>query len=116
MAECWGVYAPQFNTAYILDGGAPNVTALDPATGVVRGSTHFDVLTPGFGGTDLVIDRRSLYLITDDPIKPEILVFSLDGAASGALPKLVQHFDIFSKVGRIPGWFGLAIYPVGRST
>jgi hypothetical protein len=111
VAACWAVFAPRFNSAYVIDAAQPNIAVLDPQTGDLKGTVHFDVTTAGSGGIDMVADREWLYALTDDAVAPKINVFSLKGGNSGNLPQQVQSYDPFSSVGSFPFWMGLDVYP-----
>ena len=113
-AACWVAYAPEFRSIYVIDAGRPNVTIVDPETGNVKGSFSFPVPAgsgPISGGLDAAVDRKRLYMITDSQVAPQIEVFDLAGRRDGGSPSLVQSFDIFSQVGKLTQWTGMATYP-----
>ena len=109
MASCWAAYAPQFDAVYIIDAARPNVTAINPETGEVRGQTSFsENKVVEFGGMDSRVNRNWLYILTDDQTDPKVVVMKV---GLGQVPTTIQEFDIFQQLGTIPAWMGMAIYP-----
>lgn len=104
-AACWGVYSSRFNSAYVIDAGRPNITVLDPASGTIRGTIHYN--TSRGGGFDAATNGRYLYVLTG---VPTIIVIDLTGSNSGKTPHEVQSFDI-TALGKIKNWQGMATYP-----
>lgn len=104
-ATCWSVYAPRFNTVYVIDAGSPNITLVDPATGAKKGTAVLDAANGGV--FDSQIDRTYLYSLR---AKPVVTVLSNDGLNHGVLPKEIQSFDL-SAYGPRQGFQGMAIYP-----
>ncbi|KAI4244237.1 MAG: hypothetical protein LQ352_006883 [Teloschistes flavicans] len=110
MAACWVTYIPQYSRyAYVIDAAQGEIAAVDPRTDMVKDVYTYPVNTTGSGGVDTRIDREWLYLLTDDPKAPKLNVFAVQQGGPGL--KLIQSFDIFSNVGVIPFWMGLAIWP-----
>lgn len=107
-AVCWVAYAPQYDTAFIIDAGQANVTALNPETGDVKGIVRYDAVG-GHGGVDGEVCGDFLYMLTFSPTSPRVDVFQIGGP--GLLTE-VQSFDIFKEVGKMPYWMGMAIWPV----
>ncbi len=115
-AACWAAYAPRFQSVYVIDAGKPNITILNSETGDITGGFSYSAPAGGpSGGQDSAVDRKWLYVLTDahfpTPPAPKINVFDLEGGNRGEVPRLVQSFDIFSEVGPLGDWTGLAIYP-----
>ena len=109
VASCWAAYAPQFDAVYIIDAARPNVTTISPETGEVRGQTSFsENNVVEFGGSDTRVDRKWLYILSNDQTDPKVIVMRV---GPGQVPTTIQEFDIFQQVGSIPGWMGMAIYP-----
>jgi len=109
VASCWIALAPQFDSAFIIDAGAPNITIVSPETGAVKDIFHFN----GTGAQDSRVDRTWLYTMNVPPMNPHVLVFDIQGLREGRSPKQVQSFDLFSALGPFPGYLGLSIYPSG---
>lgn len=112
MASCWVVLAPQYDDVIVIDALQPNITVVSPETGAVKQVFHFDA--PPLGAADSKLDRRWLYLLTDSPTDPQVLVFDVSPLQDGASPPQVQSYDIFSALGLFaPGAeaMGLAIHP-----
>ncbi|KAL8711828.1 MAG: hypothetical protein Q9220_003772 [cf. Caloplaca sp. 1 TL-2023] len=109
-ASCWVAYSPQYSPfLYVIDAAQPNVTIVDPRNDEVSGVFDIPSGTPGNGGFDTKIDRKWLYVITDRAVAPKVEVFKI--GKQGTFLRSVQSFDIFSSVGQIPDWMGLAIWP-----
>ncbi|KAI4194093.1 MAG: hypothetical protein LQ350_007982 [Teloschistes chrysophthalmus] len=112
IASCWVTYIPQFSRyAYIIDAARPKITAFDPRNDQVKDITTYQIPpnSTGIGGVDTRLDRNWLYLLTNDPNGPKVDVFAVQQGGPGL--KMVQSFDIFSSIGKIPAWQGLAIWP-----
>ena len=103
-AACWGVYAPRFNSAYVIDAGHPNITIVDPASGAKKGAIQLSDVTGGF---DTAIDRTWMYVLSGSGT---IAVVDLAGSNSGKVPRQVQNFDL-SSVGSPTEFQGMAVYP-----
>jgi hypothetical protein len=104
-AVCWTAFSDRFETAFIFDGGKPNVTALDPVTGAVK----YTITGPadGVGGFDGVVAGSYLYVLLG---KAGIAVYNLMGSVgNGKVPMLWQSLDL-SALGSRQGWQGLAVY------
>ena len=41
-ASCWGVYAPRFDSAYVVASLTPTIATLDPTSGNPKGRISFD--------------------------------------------------------------------------
>ncbi|KAL8945953.1 MAG: hypothetical protein Q9222_007582 [Ikaeria aurantiellina] len=109
-ASCWVAYSAQYSPVlYVIDAAQPNITVVDPRNDEVTGQFDIPSGTPGNGGADTKIDRKWLYVITDRPAAPKVEVYAV--GRQGTSLRSVQSFDIFSNVGQIPGWMGLAIWP-----
>ena len=104
-ADCWGVYAPRFNSAYVIDAGNPNITVVDPASGKVKGVIKYDA--SAMGGFDTAIDRTYMYVLAGSD---GIVVLDLEGSHEGVVSKQVQQYDL-SALGPRQQWQGMAIYP-----
>jgi hypothetical protein len=104
-ASCWSVYAPRFNTVYVIDAGTPNITLVDPHFGVTTGTVVMDAANKG--GFDSQIDREYLYVLRGTPM---VSVLYNNGLNHGVLPREVQSFDL-SAYGSRTGFQGMAIYP-----
>lgn len=81
---------------------------MDPETGDVKGRVPYSA-PGGFGGLDSEVCGDFLYTLTLSPTDPRVDVFRIGGPG---LLTAVQGFDIFEAVGEIPGWMGMAIWPV----
>ena len=110
LAVCWIVYAPQYDSVYLIDAGQPTITVVNPESGDVKGQYPYS--TPSAGGEDSRIDRKWLYVLTDTqpaansttgPLEQNIKVFDIN--TGGVNP--VQSFG----VGKLQYQMGLAIYP-----
>ena len=104
-AICWSVYAPRFDTVFVIDAGKPNITLVDPWSGAKKGTVTLDAANKG--GFDSQIDREYLYVLRG---APAISVLYADGLNHGAIPIEVQTFDL-TAVGPRMGFQGMAIYP-----
>lgn len=106
-ASCWTVYAREFNSIYVMDGGNSNVTEVDPSTGSVR--FQFPGPPNGNGAFDAARQGRYLYNLEG---AAGIAVFDLYGTGHPIYrqPKLIQNFDL-SPLGSRQGYEGLAVYP-----
>lgn len=113
LAACWAVYSPHAYSAYIIDALQPNITVIDSLTGNVRGTFRFSA-PPMTGGLDSAIDNGHLYVLTLAS-SPKIEVFKLHEHDDDNLADHIQSFDIFSNVGILPFWMGMAIYPARSS-
>ena len=109
IAACWVAYSPHAYSAYIIDGAQPNITVIDTPTGNIRGTIHYSA-APMTGGIDAAIDRGRLYMLTD-AASPKIEVFKLNEHDDADLADNIQSYDVFSNVGVLPFWMGMAIYP-----
>lgn len=109
LAACWVAYSPHGSAAYIIDAALPNITVVDTETGNIRARFGYSAVSAG--GVDVAIDRGRLYLLTDDPTAPKINVFDLHEHDTVNPATQIQSLDIFSVVGPIPFWMGMAIYP-----
>ena len=107
-AACWVAYAPQLDSAYVIDAAQPNFTVINPETGDVRGVVQYEAKMPGSGGFDARVQGDYLYFLTDDQSDPKINVFDI---SDGGWPMQVQSFDVFAEVGAIPDWMGMAVWP-----
>jgi hypothetical protein len=104
-AACWSVYAPRYNTVFVLDAAHPNITLVDPVTGVRKGTAELDAA--GAGGFDSQIDREYLYVLRGTS---NVTVLDVDSVNQGKAPKEVQSLDL-SAYGPRMGFQGMAIYP-----
>jgi hypothetical protein len=104
-ATCWSVYAPRFDTVFVIDAGSPNITLVDPWSGAKKGTAAMDAAN--MGGFDSQIDREYLYVLRGTPA---ISVMYTDGLNHGVVAKEVQTFDL-SAFGPRMGFQGMAIYP-----
>jgi hypothetical protein len=52
-----------------------------------------------------------LYFLTDKFAAPKINVFKLNEQSKENPAVLVESYDIFSEVGVLPFWMGMAVYP-----
>jgi hypothetical protein len=104
-ATCWSVYAPRFDTVFVIDAGTPNITLVDPASGAKKGTVVLDAANKG--GFDSQIDREYLYVLRGTPA---ISVLHTGGLNEGVIPKEVQTFDL-SAYGPRMGFQGMAVYP-----
>ncbi|KAL8687581.1 MAG: hypothetical protein Q9218_006285 [Villophora microphyllina] len=110
MASCWVTYVPQYSRyAYVIDALEGEITAVNAQTDEVTSVYTYPLNSTGNGGIDTRIDRKWLYLLTDSAKAPKLDVFAVQQGGPGL--KMVQSFDIFSTVGVIPFWMGLAIWP-----
>ena len=99
VATCWVAYAPQFDSAYVIDAANPLISIINPETGDIKTQVTYNVTMPGSGGYDSKVDRNYLYTLTDDQQDPRINVFDI---SRGGYPVQVQSFNIFQQVGTIP--------------
>lgn len=104
-ATCWSVYAPRFDTVFVIDAGSPNMTLVDPASGAKKGTLTMDAAN--MGGFDSKMDREYLYVLRGTPM---VSVFDANGLSHGALPKDIQTFSL-SAVGTRINLQGMAVYP-----
>jgi hypothetical protein len=104
-ASCWSVYAPRFDTVFVIDAGHPNITLVNPASGAKKVQVVMDAAN--MGGFDSQIDREYLYVLRGTPA---ISVLHTDSPNQGVIPKEVQTFDL-SAYGPRMGFQGMAIYP-----
>jgi len=105
MAVCWAAPAPRQNEIFVIDAMQANVNVVDIKSGDFKGQAHYPA-PPTTGGIDSVFAEKWLYTLTADLKAPKVLVFEV----GRGLPTLVQSYDIFSTVGQIPAWLGLAIW------
>lgn len=104
-AECWTAYSADYNTVFVVDGGVPNITLADPATGAITGtigSARSDIAL-----FDVRLHEQYMYVLGGSPT---IVVFDNSPIKSGGLPTIVEEYDITS-LGIRDGYMGLAIYP-----
>lgn len=101
-APCWAVYAPMFESVYVMDVSRNNITVMDPYSAAIKGYVNFPATAPG--GFDGKLDRSWLYVLSGDPA---ILVFELDSDV--AKIEVVQKIDL-SALGSRFAWEGMAIY------
>ena len=104
-AACWSVYAPRFDTVFVMDAGHPNITLVNPASGAMKGFVSLDAANAG--AFDSQIDREYLYVLRGTPA---ITVLYTDSLNQGVIPKIVQTFDL-SAYGPRMGFQGMSIYP-----
>ena len=104
-ASCWSVYAPRFDTVFVIDAGHNNITLVNPATGAIKGTVFMD--PANMGGYDSQIDREFLYVLRGSPA---ISVLNTDSLNEGVIPKEIQTFDL-SALGPRMDFQGMAIYP-----
>jgi hypothetical protein len=104
-AICWSAFSSRFNVAVLFDGGSPDVTIIDPASGAITGVITLD--TANAGAFDSKFDRNFLYSLRGGPA---ITVLDSTGLTHGKIPSVVQNFDL-SSVGSRQTFEGLAIYP-----
>jgi hypothetical protein len=104
-AICWAVYSERFNSIALLDGGSPNVTLVNPASGDITGVVALDAA--GTGALDSKLDRTFLYILRGSPA---VTVLGDMGLTHGKVPTELQSFDL-SALGSRQGFQGLAIYP-----
>ena len=104
-ATCWSVYAPRFDTVFVIDAGQPNITLVDPATGAMTGAVQFDAAN--MGCFDSQIDREYLYVLRGTAA---VSVLYTDSLNQGVMPKEIQTFDL-SALGPRMQFQGMAIYP-----
>ncbi|KAL8872024.1 MAG: hypothetical protein Q9174_002274 [Haloplaca sp. 1 TL-2023] len=114
VGDCWVAYSQDSSRyAYVIDAGQPAIGIVDPRTDGLQGVSGFGNTTAvRLGGVDARLDRKWMYLLTNDPMAPKINVFGLE--RGGAKLRNVQEFDVFGKVGNITSWQGLAIWPASR--
>jgi hypothetical protein len=62
-------------------------------------------------GLDTAIDRGTLYFLIDNFVAPKVNVFKLNEQSKENPAVLVESYDIFSEVGVLPFWMGMAVYP-----
>jgi hypothetical protein len=104
-AICWAVFSERFNSIALLDGGSPNVTLVDPASGAITGVVALDAA--GTGALDSKLDRTFLYILRG---APEVTVLGDMGLTHGKVPTELQSLDL-SALGSRQGFQGLSIYP-----
>ncbi|KAL8822837.1 MAG: hypothetical protein Q9191_006434 [Dirinaria sp. TL-2023a] len=104
-AACWSAYAPRFDSAYIIDAAHPNITAVDPVSGAIKGVIKYDASAKG--GFDTAVGRTWMYTLTADS---SVQVIDLEGMNSGKESVPVQKFSL-AKEGPVGAWQGMAIYP-----
>ncbi|KUJ20110.1 uncharacterized protein LY89DRAFT_682894 [Mollisia scopiformis] len=105
-ASCWSAYSSRFNTIFVMDGGNPNITLLDPATGAIKGVEVQDAA--GKGSFDAKVDRNFLYVLRGGA---SVSVLDLTGlVGKGTSGMQVQSLDL-SALGSRALWTGMAIYP-----
>ncbi len=104
-ADCWGAYAPRFNSAYVIDAGNPNITVVDPASGAVKGTIAYDASAKG--GFDTAVDRSYMYVLAGGDY---VVVLDLEGSHEGVVARQVQQFDL-AGLGPRRQWQGMAVYP-----
>ncbi|KAE9374242.1 hypothetical protein N431DRAFT_404788 [Stipitochalara longipes BDJ] len=104
-AICWSTYSSRFNSIALLDGGASNVTFVDPASGAITGVAVLD--HAGTGALDSKLDRTFMYILRG---APAITVLGDMGLTHGKTPTVLQSFDLTS-LGSRQGFQGMAIYP-----
>lgn len=105
-AACWIALAPQLDTAFVIDAGSSNISAVDTKTGILKNTFHSTVA----GGEDSLVHGDSLYYLTVANFTiPQILVFDIQDVNEGKLPPL-QSFDLSSVLGANRYWQGLSFY------
>lgn len=102
---CWSVYAPRFDTVFVIDAGTPNITLVDPASGAKKGGVVMDAAN--MGGFDSQVDRQYLYVLRGTPT---VSVLDIGRLNCGPTMKEVQNFDL-SALGPRMDFQGMAIYP-----
>ena len=111
LASCWVAYAPQYDSAYIIDAAKSDITVISPETGDIKGQLNFTApeFAPGIpsGGQDSRVKGDYLYLLGDSATV-QVYVFKIGGPQ---LLSEVQVFDNFAGLGPIPNWHGMAIWP-----
>lgn len=90
----------------MFDGGKPNITLIDPATGVIKGVLAEAAATGG--SFDSAIQREFIYTLKGTQ---SIVVGDLKGVNNGGLGKVVQSLDLSALGSSRAGWTGLAVYP-----
>jgi hypothetical protein len=103
-ATCWSVYSSRFNTVFIIDGGSPTVTLVDPFSGDIRGTIP---LNGPSGGLDTAADREYLYVLRGGAF---VSVIDNRGLNNGKTPRETQTLDL-SALGSRQGFMGMAVYP-----
>ncbi|KAK3629697.1 hypothetical protein LTR56_017903 [Elasticomyces elasticus] len=107
VASCWVALAPQFDTAFIIDAGSSNISAVNPKTGALKDTFHSNAA----GGEDSLVHGNWLYYLTVANFTvPQILVFDIQNVNEGKLPQ-VQSFDLSAALGANRYWQGLSFYP-----
>ena len=81
---------------------------MNPETGDLKGMVPYSA-PGGLGGLDSEVCGDFLYTLTLSATDPRVDVFRIGGPG---LLTAVQSFDLFEEVGEIPGWMGMAIWPV----
>ncbi|KAF4340268.1 3-carboxymuconate cyclase [Fusarium beomiforme] len=99
MATCWTAYSADTGSVYLLDGGVPDITALNTETMAI-GRT-LQGYAAGKGNFDAIIGGDKLYVLQ---AAPAIAVFDLKRASYG--PKVTD----LSWLGNRAPWTGMALY------
>ena len=100
-AVCWAAYSRHYGTVYVTDANHPNVTALDPVSGAIKGAIQFQA--DALGGFDTTINRQWMYILSG---ANSIVVVDLEESGGTA----VQQFGI-AQEGPAGHWQGMAVYP-----
>lgn len=90
---------------YVIDAAHPNVTALDPVSGAIKGAIQFQA--DALGGFDTIIGRQWMYVLSG---ANSVVVIDLEESGGTA----VQQFDI-AQEGPAGHWQGMAVYPAHES-
>lgn len=113
-ASCWSVYDAHLGVVFVLDGGSPNVTAVDAETGAVRFVMDARTTAAAAGGLlDGTLAGGYLYVLRAGVAG--VSVFDVreegceNGKKNGAVKGFVQDVDL-SALGSSQGWQGMAAH------
>jgi hypothetical protein len=98
-ATCWAAFSEARGSMYLLDGGVPAVTALNPSTKAIgRTIPGYEA---GMGNFDGIVGGGKLYALQAEPA---IAIFDLENPAGG--PSTVDISDL----GNRSAFIGMAYY------